>query len=142
MSPVSVTFRGPLFGGMAGVDVQQTTHAILDELVEAGEARLKDVLKPRPAPGVYLTEAQAQKGKASKGIYANSIHSEVSGLLGRIDDSGVVYGPWLEGTSSRNQSTRFKGYSSFRKTRDWLQKQAPRIVQAHVRKLVQRLGGG
>lgn len=28
---------------------------------------------------------------------------------------GAVYGPWLEGVGSRNQTTRFKGYWAFRK---------------------------
>lgn len=32
-----------------------------------------------------------------------------------LTDNGVVYGPWLEGTGSRNQTTHFRGYSSFRK---------------------------
>lgn len=31
-----------------------------------------------------------------------------------VDDSGVIYGPWLEGTGSRNRTTRFKGYWTFR----------------------------
>src|SRR5258708_18660687 len=33
----------------------------------------------------------------------------------RISDP-VVYGPWLEGSSDRNRSTRFKGYRLWRKT--------------------------
>ncbi len=28
---------------------------------------------------------------------------------------GAVYGPWLEGVGSRNETTRFKGYWAFRK---------------------------
>lgn len=32
-----------------------------------------------------------------------------------VTDQGVVYGPWLEGVSSRNTNTRFKGYQSFRR---------------------------
>lgn len=32
-----------------------------------------------------------------------------------VTDEGIVYGNWLEGTSSRNHATRFKGYWSFRK---------------------------
>lgn len=28
---------------------------------------------------------------------------------------GPVYGPWLEGVGSRNNTTRFKGYHAFRK---------------------------
>lgn len=30
-----------------------------------------------------------------------------------VNDSGVVYGSWLEGTSPRNSSSTFKGYRAF-----------------------------
>src|SRR5688500_15489716 len=33
---------------------------------------------------------------------------------------GPVYGPWLEGIGSRNNTTRFKGYHAFRKAADAL----------------------
>ena len=33
-----------------------------------------------------------------------------------VTDQGIVYGPWLEGTGSRNETTRFKGYRHFRLT--------------------------
>lgn len=32
----------------------------------------------------------------------------------KIWDRGMVYGPWLEGTGSRNRTTRFKGYRTYR----------------------------
>ena len=54
---------------------------------------------------------------------------------------GVTWGPWLEGTSKRNSSTRFKGYHLFRKTRQQLQKMAPDIGQAELDKIMPRLGG-
>jgi hypothetical protein len=33
----------------------------------------------------------------------------------KIWDQGVIYGHWLEGTGSRNSSTGFKGYATFRR---------------------------
>lgn len=54
---------------------------------------------------------------------------------------GVTWGPWLEGTSKRNESTRFKGYHLFRKTRQELQKRAPEIGQAELDKIMPKLGG-
>ena len=61
------------------------------------------------------------------------------GLTGRIDDGNVVYGPWLEGTSSRNQTTRFKGYHSFQIVRQQLQNEMPAIMQAQIGRAVQGL---
>lgn len=54
-----------------------------------------------------------------------------------IHDQGMVYGPWLEGTGSRNRTTRFKGYRTFRIITQELnggvaQKIADRIVKRYV----------
>jgi hypothetical protein len=45
----------------------------------------------------------------------------------RITDGGVVYGPWLEGTGSRNASSRFKGYRHWRQTQNAMDANAERI---------------
>jgi hypothetical protein len=59
--------------------------------------------------------------------YETQIHIErMDDLTISVNDRGVIYGPWLEGTSSRNQTTRFKGYASFRKA---LQKTESRVQQ-------------
>jgi len=63
----------------------------------------------------------------------------VSNLHGVISDSGVVYGPWLEGVGSRNQATRFKGYAIFRRTRDKLQRLSRDILDKHVKKALGKL---
>lgn len=49
-----------------------------------------------------------------------------------ITDSDVVYGPWLEGVSSRNQETRFKGYAAFRRATQSMGNRAGEIVEQHV----------
>jgi hypothetical protein len=54
---------------------------------------------------------------------------------------GVTWAPWLEGTSSRNSSTSFKGYGLFKKTRADLQKRAPVVGQEELDKIMPRLGG-
>lgn len=54
----------------------------------------------------------------------------------------VLYGPWLEGVSSRNVSTGFKGYRSFKLTRGRLRKQLTEIIQARLDQAVAELGGG
>lgn len=59
-----------------------------------------------------------------------------------INDGGVVYGPWLEGTSSRNKTTRFKGYSTFRKVTRMLNQDAKRIVLPRVNQLVDKINHG
>ena len=85
--------------------------------------------------------AEAGKRRGSTGHYRRNVHGKVENLVGRISDGGVVYGPWLEGTGSRNQTTRFKGYASFRKTAQYIQKEklGPALEKAAAR-IVQEMG--
>jgi hypothetical protein len=56
-----------------------------------------------------------------------------------ITDQGIVYGPWLEGTGSRNRTTAFKGYNDSRKAVQQLNAQATRITQAVVTRYLGKL---
>jgi hypothetical protein len=54
------------------------------------------------------------------------------------DDYQIVYGPWLEGVGSRNfPVTRFRGYSSFRKAAQTIEKSP--FPQEEMDHLVDRL---
>lgn len=57
----------------------------------------------------------------------------------RVDDNGVIYGPWLEGVGSRNKTTRFKGYFTFRKVTSRIRSKkdyvTDRILRKHLRGL-------
>ena len=56
-----------------------------------------------------------------------------------VHDRGVSYGPWLEGTSSRNRTTRFKGYASFRRALQDAATKAPQIVASVAARFVNRM---
>lgn len=57
----------------------------------------------------------------------------------RVHDRDVVYGPWLEGTSARNRTTRFKGYASFRRATQHTRGLVPAIVGRVVRRNLSRM---
>ena len=135
---VEVSASGPVFNGKAPDIVNKAVDRAIAELVQLGEQRLDMLLRPRPA-GVYLSVSEAKKGQASTGHYRRSIHAVASHRHGLITDGGVVYGPWLEGVSSRNDRTRFKGYASFRRVGQTLERDARRVLQAHVDKAVAEL---
>jgi hypothetical protein len=145
---IDIKLEGPLFDTIKSEKImRQAVKNTVDNLIEIGEQKLDKTLRPRPG-GVYLSIQEAQKGKASTGNYRRNVHGEVkrgmgtAAYVGKIHDSDVVYGPWLEGTSSRNKTTRFKGYQSFRKTQDWIEKtQARKILKKHVDRLTRRMNG-
>ncbi len=58
-----------------------------------------------------------------------------------VHDRGIIYGPWLEGVSRRNATTRFKGYASFRRARQELERRAPEIAERTMRRFIDRLAG-
>lgn len=133
---VRIEVRGKMFGDSQGI-LRRGTEQAVRELVEKGEERLNEVLRTRPA-GVFLSVAQAGK-RASTGNYRRNLMTKVKGLVGAISDGGVLYGPWLEGISSRNATTRFKGYFSFRKTSQWLNKEAPGVMRRNIERVAYEL---
>lgn len=135
---MNVTFEiratGPLFAKGHAILTRAVENTV-QQLMELGEQRLDATLRPRPA-GVYLSTAEAGRGKASTGHYRRSIHTLRRGMQATIDDGRVVYGPWLEGTSSRNQTTRFRGYASFRRATQYLEKRAPYTITQNLQRML------
>lgn len=58
-----------------------------------------------------------------------------------IGDGGIVYGPWLEGVSRRNRTTRFRGYAHYRRTRQRLEREALAIARRVLPRYLRILGG-
>jgi len=137
----SMESSGPLFNTrQAKNSVQNITTAFIQRMVELGEQRIDEQLRPRPM-GVYLSAQEARPNQATTGNYRRNISGKVRGLNGTIDDGKVVYGKWLEGTSSRNQASQFKGYGVFRKTQDWMQKRIGSERQEFERRYARKLNG-
>jgi hypothetical protein len=122
---MAATVQGPLFDGTAQRELVAFANtmvaAVADAAVEMVRDRLRSVLQ-HPT-----------------GRYEKAIHAVPSGDSFRLTDSDVVYGPWLEGVSSRNRTTRFKGYSTFRKVRDELAQRAPSIAEKVLPPFLERM---
>lgn len=75
-------------------------------------------------------------------VYTSTIHSAPDGELSHVVRDGghpMVYGPWLEGTGSRNRTTRFKGYFSFRRAIQELDQRASRIAERVLDRYIGRM---
>ena len=126
-----VIFTGPIADGTASAVLDDWAVNTARVLGEQGE----EMLRAFP---------MNKSGRASGGFQAN-LHMVQKGPVARITApmiKGVTWGPWLEGTSKRNESTRFKGYGLFRLTQQELQKMAPEVGQAQLDAIMPRLGGG
>lgn len=126
MSTVEIVVKGPILTGQADTIVGLMVDDIRDEVaafaIEAVQFNLDGSIK-HPTP-YYETQIQI----------SNVGHDR------SVNDRGIVYGPWLEGTSSRNQTTRFKGYASFRRAHQTTEQNAQRLADRVVHRYIGRLG--
>lgn len=103
-----VTVSGPFFDGR--------DHAVLDAMCDA-------IAEEVAAEGLQIVRFNSDTSfKTQTPHYITKLRVQDAGVAARdVDDSGVIYGPWLEGVGSRNfPRTRFKGYSMFRRAVQYL----------------------
>jgi hypothetical protein len=55
-----------------------------------------------------------------------------------VTTADAAYGPWLEGTGSRNQTTRFKGYHGYRLAAQELEAEAGVIADIEMQPFIER----
>lgn len=96
-----VTQNGPIFDGRASHAVRQFCDDWEKEYAHDVEQEVNQTL--------------SHVLRHPTGYYQSQIHVAASGDGQQVTDGGVIYGPWLEGTGSRNRTTRFKGYATFRR---------------------------
>ncbi len=129
-----VQISGPLLEGRGPIILDEYMKANLNLIAKLAEDAVQqelDVVLQNPT-----------------GYYRSQISSTVRAGVGRthpdvaVHDSGVIYGPWLAGTGSRNAPvTRFKGYTHWRKATQRIEQLAPQVVVATFSQLIRKLGG-
>lgn len=124
---IEVTRQGPLFTGEAAVQVALFLDEAKREVAAQGLADVHQVLNENikfPTP-YYETQIISQRMATDQVVH----------------DRGIVYGPWLEGVSTRNQTTRFKGYHAFRNAKNNLVGKWPPLAEHVLQKYLPRMGG-
>jgi hypothetical protein len=122
---MEVTFTGPLFDGRAEKIVDDMAIDISKDLATEAYRRVRTRLK--------------SVLKHPTGYYESRVTTDNTSNGAVISDGGVIYGPWLEGEGSRNKSTRFKGYHTFRLVAQSLNKDADEIADKSIKRDIARL---
>ena len=78
--------------------------------------------------------------KRPTGNYLRNIRT-TRRLDSNVVDTDVIYDSWIEGTSSRNDHTRFKGYRVFRKATQSLERRVPEIARDTIKPYLRRMNG-
>jgi hypothetical protein len=116
--PDDVTLSGPLFDGTAERAAARGCEAIRAKVSDAGvklaSAMLASSIRHhetgRAVRGITTTSTSTvyQTGKYTMPVVVDPVSETL------VTSTLATYGPWLEGVGSRNLTTRFKGYHSFR----------------------------
>jgi hypothetical protein len=116
-------------------------NAGITDIAAEGERKIKHMARPRPGGVFHSAQYAGAHGYRQSGRYFRGVEGKLDRPLhGIVHDSNAIYGPWLEGTGSRNQTTRFKGYAMFRRTTQQLERESSGILQKRVQKSLGRLG--
>lgn len=100
MSDVQVS--GPIFDGRADIALRHACEDSQRTIATIGASMVRTQMN-----SVFRTQTP----------YARTLVESVPDSPGwKIWHQDLIYGPWLEGVGSRNRTTRFKGYFSFRIT--------------------------
>lgn len=125
MGDVVIRASGPLFDGQARHELDAAIKDISEAVGQQAYSNVMTNLNAsikHPTP-YYETQILVQNFAADTVVH----------------DRGIVYGPWLEGTGSRNRTTRFKGYHSFRRAAQKTEREADRIaehaLEPHLRRM-------
>lgn len=73
------------------------------------------------------------------GYYESKIQVDRKQIYRGVSDGGVIYGGWLEGVSSRNQTTRFKGYHTFRDIKQSLDRDKGQLIEPAVQQYLREI---
>ena len=120
-----VSKTGPLFNGLAKRAARDFTREASLEIAKQGQQ-------------MWVSQLNRSM-KNPTGYYVSNIVINRSGNENTVHDSDVIYGPWLEGTGSRNRTTRFKGYHSMRKVRGRLDRMSPAIAERVLQRYQPRM---
>lgn len=131
MESVTITMTGPLFDGRARVITQSFITSLADDLGGLALQNVQQNLDRSIRHPTPYYETQINMKKEGSSTFQTRI----------VNDRGVIYGPWLEGTGSRNARTRFKGYASFRRAAQDTKAKANQLCARSARTWAQKLGG-
>lgn len=135
MATTKVILSGPLFDGAASAAARDFTDSLSHEIAEVAKTWIQIEAMGMDRSG------RGGTGAAAAGVEGPAGGNGAYRVWGGIREGKYAW-PWLEGESVRNQSTGFKGYHTFRRTRLRLRKQVAPLAELRLEEYLLRMGGG
>lgn len=125
-----VKTSGPLFDGRAQAAFDRAAsdiqHSVAGRAEDAARANFAETI--RNDRGVFLDSFKitdiSHLYTSTSGKKSYSMPVTVTPGDSVVTTDLATYGPWLEGTGSRNMTTKFRGYNGFRKAAEQVNREA------------------
>lgn len=125
MTEIGVNASGPIFDGRAEKAAIEATEETVRVTAVLGASMVRSTQNVTYRTQTPYARLQTEARRDPPGW--------------KIWQQHLIYGPWLEGTGSRNRTTRFKGYWIFRRTTGLLRARVPTIAGSVFRRFVDRM---
>jgi hypothetical protein len=129
-----VNIRGSLFDGSLTRAVARACEESRSEVGDYGVDQVRqrfDRVLRHDAPA-YRT------GRRTPGTLRAAVQAHYEGDRVTVGNGDVIYQWWIEGVGSRNRTTRFKGYFTFRKVTQLVRAEAPNITRRIIGRAVRQ----
>jgi hypothetical protein len=124
--PEFTVTSGPLFDGRADRIMGEYATRLREDLAQEAVNRIRQRLH--------------EVIRHPTGRYESSIQTEMQADSLAVTDGGIIYGPWLESTGSRNYPvTRFRGYHTFRDIGQQMEAMAGPLAEQQLQPYVAEL---
>lgn len=130
MGDLTITLGASVNSPLADGRTQEALHQWLD----ASKKEVADLAVTN------LRSIKMDKSGRGTGHYQSEIRQSLTTFNDVLIDDPVIYGPWLEGFTERNESTRFKGYRLWRQTSQKIGAEAGDIAERKLEQYKSRIG--
>jgi hypothetical protein len=124
MSGWEITFRGRAHGPIEEHRMDHDAHAYSHDVAEALAEDAEDI---------WVRNLQGSIRHPTPYYWTRIDKREVTPTRYEVHDHDIVYGPWLEGTGSRNETTIFKGYWSMARAKEMVKRRRGNIARRILR---------
>jgi len=143
MATPTTTFKvaGPMFETGSQISLgftEAVNRGLLDLVIIEGSNRVKEELWGPTSDSAYKKSTPSQRHGAKTRTLRRAIGGSVPrDGIGQIDAgenqyrSNLIYSSWVEGISSRNAASSFKGYGMFRNAYDHLNDN-PKLYEDYI----------
>lgn len=141
-----VETRGPMFDGRADAELDRAVHEIRVKVADDGLKMVRGLLLDsiRDNRGVYISRTEVIEDshvfvtRGKRKTYTIPVVADRS-TEDVVTVDLATYGPWIEGTGSRNETTRFKGYHAFRRASQQLELVAERVADDAIKPYIEEM---